>query len=454
GVAPPFSLPALNDAKLITSADLAGKVALIDLWRSDCPRCPRHVDALVALRRKFSDRGFEILGVSDENRDPRANPIAAAVQFARDHGVEYPLALSDGGEFHAGYYQRVTGMPSTYLVRRNGELDYLGVDATRPEYLPALEALIDRRLNEPAGASALRAPEGKPLPDFTLISLRGGPIRSSDLRGQPALIALLLPSLTERHGATLSALATQYGPRGLRVIGVVFGAYRDVVADADARRPAYEVAFPDAETQRALVGADYLPKFLFVSRDGTVLKTITNVYGRERGVEPFVFDRYAALLVGGATTRPKAVEASASTSKPSAQAVELGFTIEAPQGFREAKSLEGSRVRYLGPGSEEVRVAVESRFGSDARAVERAADAAGEGLDERRIDTREWTQVAGTRGLVLQEGWSSPLGTIRAVRVLVPCAEGVLVATASAPLADYARDGAELKKSALSLRAN
>src|SRR5262245_78765 len=75
GVAPSFSLPSLTETKLVTSGDLAGKVALIDIWRSDCPRCPRHVDALVALRKKYLDRGFEILGVSDENRDPRANPL-------------------------------------------------------------------------------------------------------------------------------------------------------------------------------------------------------------------------------------------------------------------------------------------------------------------------------------------------------------------------------------------
>jgi peroxiredoxin len=447
GRAPEFSLPSLRELGLIQRTDFAGKVVLLEVWRTDCPRSQREADTIVGLRRKYRERGLEVLGVADENPDPGGDPFQRAMAFAREQGLEHPLAMNDGGEFHAGYYQRARGTPSAYLIRRSGELEFLGLDPASPERREALEALIVRRLDEPAPA-ALAPPAPLPaLPEFTLLALRGGAIRSSELLGKPALIALLSPALTARHGPTLSDLASRYGPLGLRVIGVTFGGFREVIEDADARTPRYEVAFPDADAQRVLVGRDALPKLLFVTAEGKILKTITTVYGKDRDTESAVCERYAAILVGRLADRPSPVAIETSYRHR-----ELGFALDPPRGYRETTAVDGAQALFVGRGSEELRVALERRFESGVDGAERVADAVGEGNEARRIESRFWDEVNGARALRLSESWRSPLGLVRALRLLVPSREGVYVLTASAPDGDFARDRSELERAVLSFR--
>ncbi len=452
GPAPPFSLPSVRDLRLYTRDDFAGKVLLIEIWRTDCAQCQAQASYVPELRAKFASRGFEILGVADENHDPKSDPVERVLAYAESKGFSHPLVLNDGGEFHASYYQRIRGTPSFYLVRRNGELEFLGQDAARPEWRGALEAHIERRLAEPDPGPLEPSLEVRPLPDFTLVSLRGGVIRPEDLQGKPALIAVLSPSLTKRHGPTLSLLDAKYGPLGLRVIGVNFGRFREVAADVAAQRLGYEIAVPDMEAQQALVGSDYIPKFLFVTADGRVLKVVSTVYGKERGIELSVFERYAALLVGKDSRLPRLVDASARAVDAGYRHPELGFTIEPTKGLRAVPTTDGSKAKFAGAGTQDLSVALEVRYGTGAEGAQRVADVLAEDLDTHRVESKGWQELHGQQALVVHESWGSPLGSMRAVRVLVPVKLGIYVVTATASSADWSKDGKDLERAALSFR--
>lgn len=438
GAAPPFSLPSLRELKLVTNADFAGKVVFVTIGRSASPAYQRDASYFVELREKFAPRGFEILAVADENRDPRTDPVERALQFAAQHKWDFPLVLNDGGEFHEGYYRRLRGTPSGYLIHRNGDLEFLGQDPARAEYRADLEALIERRLGEPAPEGPPPPPRPVPLPGFTLLSWKGGVIRDADLHGKPAILALLSVSMLPRFSATLSSLSVKYTPLGLRVVVVVFGSHREIWEELQVRPPSFEVASTDAESQNALVGQGYIPRILFVSSDARIVKTITAIYGAREGIEGAVFERYAALLVGEGGTAAKVPEGKGELERRAYRNAELGYGIDPPGGFKPDPTSTGSRARFLGPSSQELSVAFETRFGATAEALEKAIAAVGSGLEAHQILSRQDVPGGGA-GILLDESWASALGTIRAIRLLVPHGTGIYVVTASSPEGDFSK---------------
>ncbi|MBI3819322.1 MAG: redoxin family protein [Planctomycetes bacterium] len=450
GQMPNFTLPSARELRLISKSDFAGKVVLLEIWRTNCPRCQREADYIAQLRKKYNEKNFEVLCVADEDFDPKSEPVARVLDFAKEHHFDHPIALNDGGEFHSAYYQKMRGTPSAYLIHRNGETDFIGEDPARPEMRSDLEHYIEKCIAEPAPAAAPSPIVVKSIPDFTLISTRGGAIKSGDLRGNPAIVAILTPRLTPRYGPTLSTLATKYGALGLRVIGVTFGANRDIVNIMEQLRPGYELAIPDAHAQEALVNGDLLPKFLFITADGKILKSINTIYGREAGIESSVFDRYAALLVGKDVKLPELVDANAGYSKLGYHHPELGFGFDPPQNYRSATSEDGSKIRYIGATTQEFKVSLEQRYGVDAASAERIADVLGQGVEGRRIDSRAWQELNGFKAYIVRESWNSPLGSVRAVRVLMPAAMGIYVVTASAPDGDFSKDADILQKALFS----
>jgi peroxiredoxin len=450
GPAPNFTLPSIRDLKLITKNDFAGKVVFLEIWRTDCPQCQRETDTIVELRKKYVERGFEVLCVADENFDARSEPIGRVLQYAKEHKFEHPIALNDGGEFHNSYYQRIRGTPCAYLIKRNGDLEFLGQDPARPDMRADLEKRIETLLDEPVPPPTSATIEVQPLPDFTLFALKGGAIRSGDLRGHPAIIALLSTRMTARYGPTLSMLAAKYNSTGMRVIGVTFGTNREIVVDTEKQHPAYEVAIPDGEAQEALLGTDsFLPKFIFVTADGKILKTISTIYGPQAGVEATVFDRYAALLAGQDAKLPELVDASASKTKLTYVHPELGFGFNPPAGYKVAAQADGAKVRFAGPASQEFRVVFEQRYGSDRKSADRVADLlVQEG--SRQVESRAWQDINGFPALVLRDTASSPVGIFRSMRLLVPVTQGIYVVSASAPDAEFTKEAAALEAALLS----
>ena len=87
----PREAPALQlkttDGKVVSLADLKGKVVAV-LWIStDCPHCQDTCESLAPIYSELSGQGFEIMGMAVNPRAP--GNIDA---FKRKHGVQFPLA--------------------------------------------------------------------------------------------------------------------------------------------------------------------------------------------------------------------------------------------------------------------------------------------------------------------------------------------------------------------------
>src|SRR5215467_4242103 len=112
---PRFSVKDLR-GRTISSADLRGKVLLVDFWATWCEPCKREMPGYQKLLDRYQSRGFAVVGFKFDTMADAENPIS----FAKKIGVHYPLAVaSDDLKQKFG---GIEGLPTTLLYDRQGVL--------------------------------------------------------------------------------------------------------------------------------------------------------------------------------------------------------------------------------------------------------------------------------------------------------------------------------------------
>ena len=111
--APEFTLPLLGGGEA-TSADLHGRVVMLDFWASWCPPCRDEAPALAQVYREYRDRGVEFVGINlwDNAGD--------AEVFLEQQGHDYPNGVDDGGRIAISY--GVRGIPEKFFINKEGRI--------------------------------------------------------------------------------------------------------------------------------------------------------------------------------------------------------------------------------------------------------------------------------------------------------------------------------------------
>jgi thiol-disulfide isomerase/thioredoxin len=133
---PDFTVDDLQGHK-ISSADLRGKVVLIDFWATWCQPCKQEMPGYQKLLDRYGSRGFTVVGLKFDTMADTENPIV----FAKKIGVHYPLAIaSDDLKQKFG---GIEGLPTTMLFDRHGMLrkKVIGFEYTET-FEGALESLL------------------------------------------------------------------------------------------------------------------------------------------------------------------------------------------------------------------------------------------------------------------------------------------------------------------------
>ncbi len=112
---PNFSLKDL-EAREISSADLRGKVVLIDFWATWCQPCKQEMPGYQKLLDRYGSRGFAVVGFKFDTMVDVEDPVL----FARKIGIHYPLAVA--AEDLKQRFGGIEGLPTTLLYDRQGIL--------------------------------------------------------------------------------------------------------------------------------------------------------------------------------------------------------------------------------------------------------------------------------------------------------------------------------------------
>ncbi|MGB5106752.1 MAG: redoxin domain-containing protein [Candidatus Zixiibacteriota bacterium] len=114
GKAPGFALEGM-DGKTVDFKQYQGKLVLVDFWATWCPPCRRSIPDLAELHKKYSNRGFEVVGVSLDQTGRES-----VASFARENAIPYTILM--GTQDVATRWDIGSGIPVAILVSRDGSV--------------------------------------------------------------------------------------------------------------------------------------------------------------------------------------------------------------------------------------------------------------------------------------------------------------------------------------------
>lgn len=135
----PQSTFVLLDGSQGNTADLKGKVTLVNFWATSCTTCVAEMPDIVATYEKYKGQGFETLAVAMSY-----DPPSYVVNFTETRKLPFKVAIDNTGAV-AKAWGDVKLTPTTYIVNKRGEIvkSYVGA----PDF-GELHKLIERLLAE------------------------------------------------------------------------------------------------------------------------------------------------------------------------------------------------------------------------------------------------------------------------------------------------------------------
>jgi cytochrome c biogenesis protein CcmG/thiol:disulfide interchange protein DsbE len=118
-----FTLKDLNGADVTLSA-FRGKVMLVNFWATWCGPCKIEIPWFVDLQTRYGKQGLQVLGISIDDTLERLKPYAA------QYGINYPVLQGLGHEDVQNLFGPLWGIPTTYIISREGKLCAKHIGAT------------------------------------------------------------------------------------------------------------------------------------------------------------------------------------------------------------------------------------------------------------------------------------------------------------------------------------
>ena len=144
--APDFNLPDIFTRKTFTMKDFKGKVVLLNLWASWCTGCQAEMPEFYKLQKELQGKDFIIVAVSVDNNKEKAVKFLKEVEERT--GIKTPfVVLWDEKKGLAKIY-RPRGMPSSYLIDKNGKLKKIFIGSFTSENIGMLKSAIKNALGE------------------------------------------------------------------------------------------------------------------------------------------------------------------------------------------------------------------------------------------------------------------------------------------------------------------
>lgn len=135
----PNSTFVLLDGSKQTTADMKGKVTLVNFWATSCVTCVAEMPKVVSTYNKYKAQGYDTVAVAMSY-----DPPSYVVNYSETRKLPFKVAIDNTGVI-AKAWGDVQLTPTTYLVNKRGEIvkQYVG----EPDFT-ALHQLIEKLLTE------------------------------------------------------------------------------------------------------------------------------------------------------------------------------------------------------------------------------------------------------------------------------------------------------------------
>ena len=137
--AAPESTFVLLDGSKKTTADLMGKVTLVNFWATSCVTCIAETPKIISTYETYKSQGYDTLAVAMSY-----DPPSYVVNYTETRKLPFKVAIDNTGAV-AKAWGDVKLTPTTYLVNKRGQIvkQYVG----EPDFA-ALHLLIEKLLAE------------------------------------------------------------------------------------------------------------------------------------------------------------------------------------------------------------------------------------------------------------------------------------------------------------------
>ena len=105
----------LLSGQKLTTADLKGKVYLVNFWATSCTTCMHEMPQMVQTYNKFKGEGLEFVAVAMNYDAPMY-----VTNYAQTRQLPFMVAMDDGSA--AQKFGNVQLTPTTFVVDRNGHI--------------------------------------------------------------------------------------------------------------------------------------------------------------------------------------------------------------------------------------------------------------------------------------------------------------------------------------------
>jgi peroxiredoxin len=112
----PASQFVLLDGTTATTADLRGRVTLVNFWSTACTPCTSEMDQIVATYDRYHGRGFDTVAVA-----MGSDSLQDVALYAETRHLPFKLALDSGGGL-AKAWGGVGAAPTAFLLDRHGAI--------------------------------------------------------------------------------------------------------------------------------------------------------------------------------------------------------------------------------------------------------------------------------------------------------------------------------------------
>ncbi len=113
--APQVSFKEINGQQ-ISSADLRGKVVMVNFWATSCTTCIKEMPEMVQTYNKYKDQGLEFVAVAMSYDPPNY-----VLNYAQTRQLPFRVALDTDGSA-ARAFGDVKLTPTTYVIDKQGRI--------------------------------------------------------------------------------------------------------------------------------------------------------------------------------------------------------------------------------------------------------------------------------------------------------------------------------------------